>query len=221
MPYPNEHSARVMNPDLFINSTFRRKKIDKGVSVILGKLKNNKTDKMKVQAYRFNKQVFTPFQAKQWLKNNKIKYIKFEAAEKKITKGYQPFKEAFGMEKIVSIKKIDEYKKMVSCIVLEPTDPDNTDLQGDFYTEEDIEKAMLSFVENGMMLNEMHEKDKIYKNSDVLLAENYIAPVDFDGIKKGSWIQSYKIKNDEVWEKILNGEITGVSIEGVGKRKEV
>lgn len=75
MPYANEHSARVSNPDKY--DTFARKTIAPGVDVILG-IKNGKSE---VQAYRFDKDKFTPEQAKKWLKDHDIKYIAFEPAK--------------------------------------------------------------------------------------------------------------------------------------------
>ena len=37
----------------------------------------------------------------------------------------------------------------------------------------------------------------------------------FKDIPKGSWFVSYKIDNDELWEKVKSGEVRGYSIEGV------
>lgn len=86
MPYPNEHSARVRDPGDFESDSFRVKKLPKskggkgGVRMIMGRLKGEKT--MTVQAYRFPKSLYTPEEAKQWLKDNDVKYISFEAARK-------------------------------------------------------------------------------------------------------------------------------------------
>jgi len=77
MPYPNEHTARVKNPDQY--DRFARKEIAPGIDVILG-IKNGKSE---VQAYRFDKNKFTPEQAKKWLKDHDVKYIAFEPAEEK------------------------------------------------------------------------------------------------------------------------------------------
>lgn len=79
MPYPNQHSARMKNPDRFVEGSFRTKKIATGVTIIIGKLKGS--DTMTTQAYRFDKSVFTPEQAKEWLKSHSIMaYISFEPA---------------------------------------------------------------------------------------------------------------------------------------------
>jgi hypothetical protein len=77
-PYPNEHSARIRNPEDFEKDSFRRKNIETGIDIIIGKLKGKTTTT--TQAYRFKKDKFTADEAKKWLKDHDIKYIKFEAA---------------------------------------------------------------------------------------------------------------------------------------------
>lgn len=80
MPYPNQHAARVKNPRNFIDSSFRTKKIAPGITVILGRPWGIRTGSMTVQAYRFDKDVFTPEEAQEWLKKHNVKYISFEPA---------------------------------------------------------------------------------------------------------------------------------------------
>lgn len=80
MPYSNEHAARIMNPDFFEPNSFRSKELKDGIRLILGKLKGG-NGAMITQAYRFSVDSFTPEQAKKWLKDHKIKFIKFEPAE--------------------------------------------------------------------------------------------------------------------------------------------
>lgn len=81
MPYPNEHAGRVKDPADFINTSFRRKVVATGVSIITGKLKADGNDgSMITQAYRFNIDYFTADEAKEWLKNHDIEVISFEPA---------------------------------------------------------------------------------------------------------------------------------------------
>lgn len=89
MPYPNEHSARLKNPDDFNSDTFKRKKdgtiygsikVPSTISVIWGQLKNQSGDEATPQALRFAKASWTAAEAKKWLKDNKVKYILFEPA---------------------------------------------------------------------------------------------------------------------------------------------
>lgn len=86
MPYPNEHAARVRNPDSFESTSFRSKELKDGVRLILGKLKGG-NDSMVVQAYRFPVNKFTVEQAKKWLEDNNIKYSSFELANPALETG--------------------------------------------------------------------------------------------------------------------------------------
>lgn len=78
-PYPNEHAARIENPDKY--DSFRRQndKFGKGIHAIWGIIKGPPR-KSELQSIRFNKNKFTVAQAKEWLKGHDIEYIKFEPA---------------------------------------------------------------------------------------------------------------------------------------------
>lgn len=95
MPYPNEHAARLRNPDDFDPKSFRRThgsgdgrvqgvKIPETIDVIWGKLKdaNKPSDPVIAQALRFPVKNWTEAEARNWLKKNEIKYIDFEPAKK-------------------------------------------------------------------------------------------------------------------------------------------
>jgi len=97
-PYPNEHSARLRDPDDFDPDTFRRKndgtiygktKVPGTVAVIWGKLKGHSkpSDQPIPQALRFPTDDWTAETAKKWLKDNNVKYISFEAAKAKSAPG--------------------------------------------------------------------------------------------------------------------------------------
>ena len=79
MPYPNEHAARIRDPGVFDINSFRSKDLKNGIRIIVGKLKGGTT--MVVQTYRFSIDKFTTEQAKKWLEDNKVRYIKFESAQ--------------------------------------------------------------------------------------------------------------------------------------------
>jgi len=79
MPYSNEHAARLRNPDDFEKDSFRRKNIEDGIDIIIGKLKGE--DTMTTQAYRFDSQKYTASEAKNWLEKHNVEYISFEPAE--------------------------------------------------------------------------------------------------------------------------------------------
>jgi hypothetical protein len=79
MPYPNEHAARIKDPGAFIPESIRRKNITPGIDIIIGKIKDG-DGSMETQAYRFDKEKYTPEQVKAWLKDHDIKPISFEPA---------------------------------------------------------------------------------------------------------------------------------------------
>ena len=76
MPYPNYHAARVQDPDGF--EKLGTKKIADGILIISGRLTGE--SKTSIQAYRFDKDVFTATEAKAWLKEHKIDTTAFEEA---------------------------------------------------------------------------------------------------------------------------------------------
>jgi hypothetical protein len=79
IPYPNEHAARVADPDSFDPQSMRSKDLGDGVRIIIGKKPGSAS--MVTQAYRFDKDQFTAAQARAWLKDHDIKFMDFEPAE--------------------------------------------------------------------------------------------------------------------------------------------
>ena len=80
MPFPNEHSARMIPPEKFEQDSFRRENIAPGIDIITGKLKGE--DKTTVQTYRFDASKFTRSEAEQWLKDHSISNESFAEASK-------------------------------------------------------------------------------------------------------------------------------------------
>lgn len=76
-PYPNEHAARLVDPDKFTG--FRRDNDGGGAGVdfIYGILSAGGTE---LQAVRFDKNRFTPAQARDWLSEHDFQPIMFEEA---------------------------------------------------------------------------------------------------------------------------------------------
>jgi len=92
-PYPNEHSARLQDPDKFDPKSYRRtrggilygsKKVPSTISIIWGKLKGKAkpSDPPIAQALRFPTKDWTVTKAKKWLSDNNITFISFEPATK-------------------------------------------------------------------------------------------------------------------------------------------
>lgn len=81
MPMTNYWAARVKSPKLFKDGTLRWKKLGKGISVIVGKLKKGDGKTMVIQAYRFDKKQYSKESAKKWLKKKGVKWIEFAATD--------------------------------------------------------------------------------------------------------------------------------------------
>ena len=78
MPYPNFHAARIQDPDIFPKKRYEKDAFGNGIDVIWGITDAGKAE---VQAIRFDKNVFTPEQARAWLKKHpEHKPISFEQA---------------------------------------------------------------------------------------------------------------------------------------------
>jgi hypothetical protein len=63
--------------------------------------------------------------------------------------------------------------------------------------------------------------------SDIYLFESYIvsdtlkpSQPEFEDVENGSWMVSYKVDNDDVWDKIKEGDLNGFSPEIIGNLSE-
>ena len=77
MPDLNEHAARVADEGACEGKSFRRMNQGKGVSLILCSIDG----KMKAVSYRFNKDMYTPSQAKEWCDKHNLDIKEFAAAK--------------------------------------------------------------------------------------------------------------------------------------------
>jgi hypothetical protein len=120
----------------------------------------------------------------------------------------------------VRLIKSDSPERIVYGIVAEP---DETDTQGDSQTAEDIEKAAYWFMEKAAKIKVETDINHDDDDFSVNLLENYIARSDMilegEVIKKGTWLQALRL-DEETWEQVENGELTGFSMAGTGIRIE-
>lgn len=123
----------------------------------------------------------------------------------------------FEKEIQVFVNKADKEKKLVYGVVYEP---DTLDTQGEFASDAEIEKAAHEFLADSRNIDLQHN----FKSEYGTVVESYIAPVDFKigdiNIKKGSWALVTKA-NDDVWESIKKGQVTGYSMAGKATKTEV
>jgi HK97 family phage prohead protease len=96
-PFPNEHSARLVDPGMFKRFRRQNDKFGPGIHAIFGVRKAD--NKVTLQAIRFDKAKHTTAQAKKWLKDHGYKPISFEPAGEasvELHEGHGPlFKRAF------------------------------------------------------------------------------------------------------------------------------
>jgi 8-oxo-dGTP pyrophosphatase MutT (NUDIX family) len=124
-------------------------------------------------------------------------------------------------QRVVPIIKANKMKQILYCVVLEPH---TVDAQDDVMSPEDIEKTAHKYLENSRVIGGEHTKA-----INAVPVESFIAPQDFQVsgqygdqvVKQGSWVLGVKVKDPEEWQKVLDGEYTGVSIGGFGQRSEL
>lgn len=112
------------------------------------------------------------------------------------------------------IVKADSAAHYVTGIVYEPMVEDS---QGNYMTAEEIEKAAHWFMKNAGDADIQHCFEKA---EGVEVVESYVAKCDMEiegqPIKKGTWLMTMEVADDDVWDKIEKGEITGFSMGGTG-----
>lgn len=105
------------------------------------------------------------------------------------------------------VKKEEE--KIATGIVFVP---DIYDYHGNHFSKEVIKKAAYDF-----MMNEHRTIGVMHRNlwASLHLVESYIATEDMQinnkNIKQGSWIISVYVEDDDIWQDIKNGKLTGFS----------
>lgn len=116
------------------------------------------------------------------------------------------------------IVKTDINNHYVTGIVYEPM---VEDAQGDFMTEDEIQKAAVWYAKNGNGVDLQHNFSKL---NNAVVVESMVAKADFyinqQLIKKGTWLITVEISDSHVWNAIRNGRITGFSMGGNGTYSE-
>lgn len=127
------------------------------------------------------------------------------------------------IEHMIPITKSSLVEGLVYGIVYEPMQKDTHD---DWSTAEEIQKMCHGFLPNAIAANgewtDKNHSEKIDKRA-VDVVESYIAPCDFtlasgEKVVKGSWVLVAKVNSANLKKAIETGEVTGFSLEGVGKR---
>lgn len=116
------------------------------------------------------------------------------------------------------IIKADADSHYVTGIVYEPMEEDS---HGNFMTEEEITKAAYWFAKNGDKVDLQHSFEPL---DGAAVVENWIAKADFEidgeAVKKGTWLMTVEVTDENTWEDIEKGNITGFSMGGLGNYSE-
>jgi len=124
-------------------------------------------------------------------------------------------------------KSTDEEKRIVTGPAMVPNQEIiRMDAEGNpyfvFFTEETVVKSQEVFAKFGKTKSTNFEHEVGLR--DVTVIESWIVEdasndksnaLGFSDIPKGTWMVSYKVDNDELWNKVKAGEVLGFSIEGV------
>lgn len=91
------------------------------------------------------------------------------------------------------------------------------------FDAETIQQIAEKFFKKGYQsnVNEMHDPNKAVDG--VTMFESWIVnrelgkmPIKgYDDVKDGSWFGSFKVENDDVWQKVKDGTFQGFSVEGI------
>lgn len=100
-----------------------------------------------------------------------------------------------------------------------------------FFDTPTIKQIVLKFFKNsfGNNVNKMHdENDRV--NGATMFESFFIdskrgvnAPLEFakQNLQDGTWIASYKVENDQLWNEVKSGKFQGFSVEGIFDRIQV
>lgn len=120
----------------------------------------------------------------------------------------------------IRLIKADIPERIVFGIVAEP---DTEDSQGDQQTAEEIEKASIWFMETAQNIKVTTDEDHDDDDFKASLLENYVTRSDMsiegEVIKKGTWLQMLRLDED-TWDKVESGELTGFSMAGTAIREQ-
>jgi len=125
--------------------------------------------------------------------------------------------------------KTDEDKRQVFgwASVVELNGQPVVDRQGDWISPDEMERAAYEYVLKSRKGGHQHRRDgeNPFHASDMI--ESFVMTPEKiekmglpDSTPVGWWV-GYKIHDDEAWQKVKKGEVTGFSIHGKGKRKEI
>lgn len=133
---------------------------------------------------------------------------------------------AFSKEQKMDFTQFDEEKREITGVVCLADTPilrknEQFGVHCILFDKETIKKMMLRYFKNGLgnQVNIEHQGDMIEGltmiESYIKNSERNIAPIEFKDVPDGSWIATFKVDNDEVWNAIKEKHsLRGFSLQG-------
>ena len=108
------------------------------------------------------------------------------------------------------VKDEDGYEHLVFAEVLIPN---VLNVYGDFHTEQSVREFAYGFMVDGFGIDINH--DNVDVSSSIYVVESFIARENDPDFVQGAWVIGLLVKDAEIWDKILTGELTGYSYEAI------
>lgn len=148
-----------------------------------------------------------------------VRYGRQVLATSERVAGAEPLAVTTVEKRMTRLVKADDSaeERYVLGIVLEP---ETVDSQGDIYSEDEIRRAAHTFMSDYRTLGLQH-KSAIGERARLL--ECYVAPCNLEiggeAIKKGTWLMGWRVADDDLWQSVRKGDLTGFSIGGEAVRR--
>ena len=126
-------------------------------------------------------------------------------------------KEEDGCELTGPIVMKNEDKRLAYSAVLVPGEPDHDYDKGEkILSKEEIERVAHDWMENYRNIDLRHTLNNV-----AVPVESYIAPKDIDTahgvLPKGTWILGSRVEDENSWQAVKEGRLTGYSVMGIRK----
>jgi len=139
-----------------------------------------------------------------------------------IQRNWNAFKEHIKFEIVSEDKRIISGALMLADTPIFRSDSTH----GDYYvmfSKDTIFKIAQKFFKKGYQANVNLMHDPSQRVDGVTMFESFISDKDrgvapmkgFEDAPDGSWFGSFKVEDDETWQKVKNGEVKGFSVEGI------
>lgn len=111
--------------------------------------------------------------------------------------------------------EVEEWRQILYAEVYAPM---VLDTHGDYMTAESIEGMAHNFLKDGYQRNidVMHDGTHV----EACIVESFIARQGDPDFTPLSWVVGIHIENEDLWQKVLNGELNGLSLEALAQVEE-